>query len=236
MVTKLLEKAIEIEGLLRIIRDGNPLPETFRLLQQKASELAEGSVSLEYKAGGNFEYKGENSAPENTQPDIVMAVPAKTSETTEVVFSETYTEKGAEDELELSEEDDIILTFEEEAGDQRPEVRDQRPEAGDQSPEIRVQRPGAGDQRPEAGDQRQEVRGQRPKREVKLKSAFSLNDRFLYARELFGGNMKMFDSALEFIEGVDDYALIEEYFFNELGWDPENANVGAFMETIRKQY
>ena len=95
--------------------------------------------------------------------------------------------------------------------------------------------PEAGDQRPEAGERRAESGELKPKRETKLKSAFSLNDRFLYARELFGGNMKTFDSAVDFIEGVDDYALIEEYFFNELGWDPENANVGAFMEIIRKQ-
>ena len=42
MVTKLLERAIEIEGLLRVVRDGKPLPETFSLLNEKAIELAAG--------------------------------------------------------------------------------------------------------------------------------------------------------------------------------------------------
>ncbi len=71
------------------------------------------------------------------------------------------------------------------------------------------------------------------KREKKLKSAFSLNDKFLYARELFGGDMKMFDSALDFIEGVDDYSIIEDYFFNEMDWDAENPTAQAFMEVLK---
>ena len=75
-----------------------------------------------------------------------------------------------------------------------------------------------------------------PKRTVKLKSAFSLNDRFLYARELFNGNMKIFDSTLDHIEGIGDLPSIEDYLYNELGWNAENTNVVSFMETLRPQF
>ena len=71
---------------------------------------------------------------------------------------------------------------------------------------------------------------------MKLKSAFSLNDRFLYARELFNGNMKLFDSTLLFIEGMEDYSLVEDYFYSELEWNPENHNVANFMEILRPQF
>lgn len=74
------------------------------------------------------------------------------------------------------------------------------------------------------------------KRQTKLKSVFSLNDRFLYARELFDGNMKMFDSTLDFIEGIEEYSIIEDYFYNELEWDPENTAVISFMEILRPQF
>ena len=74
------------------------------------------------------------------------------------------------------------------------------------------------------------------KPQMKLKSAFSLNDRFLYARELFNGNMKLFDSTLLFIEGMEDYSLVEDYFYSELEWNPENHNVANFMEILRPQF
>lgn len=69
-----------------------------------------------------------------------------------------------------------------------------------------------------------------------LKSSFSLNDRFLYARELFDGNMKMFDSTLKNLEGVSDFTAIEDYFYNELEWDRENEHVKSFMDTIASKF
>ena len=127
MVTSMLEKAIEIEGLLRIIRDGNPLPETYILLNIKAAELADQAASLEEKT----------SAPEQekTASDFVMAPPAApAASASEVVFTvqhpaqkqepsarniiEEVSDLGEEDpgmtmeDLALIEEDDILLSFE----------------------------------------------------------------------------------------------------------------------------
>ncbi len=48
--------------------------------------------------------------------------------------------------------------------------------------------------------------------------------------------MKMFDSTLDFIEGIEDYSIIEDYFYSELEWNPENSYVADFMETLRPQF
>lgn len=305
MVTSMLEKAIEIEGLLRIIRDGNPLPETYILLNIKAAELAEQATCLEERAG--------TPEPETVQADFVMAPPETPAPSIpEVTFTVEHplimeeklvasteitpdlTEENPEtaaDDLSLIEEDDILLTFDdpvdfsistlpakEEAKAPEEEVvsipqTDEAEDAPneetkeDTEDEGHIEREQPEEQTEDAETEEQELtilaeeavaptEGQphagttheasfpvdaskliqQPKRQIKLKSAFSLNDRFLYARELFEGNMKMFDSTLEFIEGIEDYSIIEDYFYSELEWDPENSHVAAFMDILRPHF
>ncbi len=229
MVTSMLEKAIEIEGLLRIIRDGNPLPETYLLLNIKARQLAEQAETLNTKVEDNDE-KMQSTPP---QVDFVMASSEETDSQPHVDF--TFPEqiptgtlqempKGdaptlsgerteiTEDDVDLTDEDDIILAF------------DEPSETSDTATD------------PEASAPQEQAEETAQKRQVKIKSSFSLNDRFLYSRELFDGNMKMFDSTLDFIEGVDDFAVIEDYFYNELELDPENSHVTTFMEILRPHF
>ncbi len=238
MVTEMIEKAIEIEGLLRIIRDGNPLPETYRMLKEKVAALAEEVNGLD-----DEEVRLE---PVASPVDVVISTPAATEEMTEVVFSNEPVAQPA-DELDLTEEDDIILTFDDgltasfEVEDTPSLELDATTETlmeripmetpADETPAEKT----VMDETPRVEAKPAVERIAMPKREKKLKSAFSLNDRFLYARELFGGDMKMFDSALDFIEGVDDYSVIEDYFFNEMEWDAEKPTVQAFMEIIRNK-
>ncbi len=211
MVSDMIEKAIEIEGLLRIVRDRKPQPETYKLLKEKVAELSKGIKEITEAA--------ENADENSAQVDIVMAIPEESRNVGEVAFTaeeEKHVEKAddAEEEMELTEEDDILLTFD--------EGLDATVAPHAESEEIKKET-----------NPKQSVPA---KRNVKLKSAFSLNDRFLYARELFDGNMKMFDSTLEFIEGIDDYSIIEDYFYSELEWDPENSYVASFMEILRPRF
>ncbi|MDE5870472.1 MAG: hypothetical protein K2H22_00790 [Muribaculaceae bacterium] len=259
MVTSMLEKAIEIEGLLRIIRDGNPLPETYILLNMKTAELAEQAACLEEQPAI------QDAHPTDSDADFVMAEPAPIpSSVPEVVFSvveptpkedsiertiEILSQLGEEDsdpdndDLSLIEEDDILLTFED-ANDapgaiiaiqettSAPESNITPNKEADPSPATEEK---SGAHHPEPKGEG-EGSAPAPKRRPKLKSAFSLNDRFLYARELFNGNMKMFDSTLDFIEGIEDYSIIEDYFYSELEWDPEKGHVAAFMEILRPHF
>ncbi|MDE6696349.1 MAG: hypothetical protein K2K25_05665 [Muribaculaceae bacterium] len=279
MVTKMLEKAIEIEGLLRIIRDGNPGPEVFSLLKAKSEELSDEINRLESSEHTPQEKKEEIStaqiemgakseelseAPlekpfmeseeeslkelkEESEEESFVESEEKPNQEPEETYEEKSFEESEEEPLEElkeesdeesfeeseeesineenqnsdnvsyeDEEDDIMLTFDVE-----------EPETESIDPEI--------DMTKEATTK---VANQSAgfKRHAKLKSSFSLNDRFLYSRELFNGNMKMFDSTLEFIEGIEDFPIIEDYFYNELEWDPENLHVATFMEILRPNF
>ena len=299
MVTKLLERAIEIEGLLRIIRDGNPLPETYTMLSNKAVELAEGVMLLEERApltestdetittaqkgeslivmtqdtsGSEFKVdkiedttppaidmieEGEPLATENEeiQDDL--------SETDEgiVDFSETNTPEVSTNTLNTDvqfteneeDEDDILLTFEEEGS--RPEesipmdnnVGEAAKDTSEGKEESDVDTEKSvieiKEEEPEDVAMKEDIeiinddKEKKPaKKPAKLKSAFSLNDRFLYSREIFDGKMKMFDSTLEFIEDIDNFSVIEDFFYNEMELDPENPSVISFMEILRRHF
>ncbi len=281
MVTSMLEKAIEIEGLLRIIRDGNPLPETYKLLKTKAESLSSEVSTLTSADTPLPSEKGQvekgQAANEGEDVDFTMATPEGSVEMATVDFFTLGAPKGQSlnlpdenmgesasvsdhSEIDLGidlgleeepEDDDIILSFDDipeqinvteesnapvaaeatkmATGDTEektaPEETASSEESQAEAEEFQTEDSTAEETKAETP--------QAPKRHVKLRSAFSLNDRFLYARELFNGNMKMFDSTIEFLEGVDDLAVIEEYFYSELEWNPEDANVASFMEKIR---
>lgn len=217
----MLQTAIEIEGLIRIIRDGNPLPETYKLLQDKVAALSDyaSNLNIQSQPSPTVEIAFEGPADE-TEPDLEEEegtevgeqMPEVSEQRSEVgdQRSEDTEEETDEDTDEDTEEDEIMLSFETEDDD-----------------EISLQpKPIEPVEQPKFGK----------KKESRLKAAFSLNDRFLYSRELFEGNMKSFDSTLDFIEGVDDFSVIEEYFYNELEWDPENRHVASFMEILRPHF
>ena len=233
MVTRMLEKAIEIEGLLRIIRDGKPLSETYTLLNSKTAEIAEMAATLAAEAG--------TPAAETPDADFIMAPPEQIQTKPEVLFidnefiqkddptgiaiespadlKEDASDTAAED-LALEEEDDILLSFEDITEDTTKEMTSERSVLKQEEPT---------DNQDKASSERKAQKRQ----QIKLKAVFSLNDRFLYSRELFEGSMNMFDSTLDFLEGLDDFSVIEEYFYNELDWNREDSNVISFMERIK---
>lgn len=168
-MTTLLEKAIEIEGIIRILRDGHPSPETYALLKRKTAELSAEVATL--------------------QPQRQVAESIDTS----------------------TEPDDIILSFD------------------------TAEEPLAASATGTTFSGNKEKERSASERKC-LKSIFSLNDRYLYSRELFGGDMKMFDATLGFIEGVENFSDIEDYFYNELEWDPDNSVATSFIDTLRLHY
>ncbi|MDE5664068.1 MAG: hypothetical protein K2I37_08560 [Muribaculaceae bacterium] len=63
---------------------------------------------------------------------------------------------------------------------------------------------------------------------------FSINDRFLFSRELFGGNVADFESALKEVAGMECYEEAEEYFYTDWKFDSESPVVGEFLAVIAK--
>ena len=223
MLTSMLEKAIEIEGLLRIIRDGDPLPETYKLLNIKTGQLAE--------AVNGLTLQKDAPEPAALHTDFVMASPEPAATQQDVVVMDEE-DRTPPVELDMEEDDDILLTFED---------ADEPDETAPISIEVAAD-PIAVTSTSEASSpmadfpveeekEAEETTAPKPKRN--LRAAFSLNDRFLYSRELFNGNMKLFDSTVDSIADIDDYSLVEDHFYKELNWDAENPNVAGFMEIMK---
>ncbi|MGM9870067.1 MAG: hypothetical protein ACI30R_10655 [Sodaliphilus sp.] len=65
-----------------------------------------------------------------------------------------------------------------------------------------------------------------------LRSSFTLNDSIRFRRELFGNSQAEYNDALDMILTMHSFGEVEEYFYDDLGWDPMNEDVMAFMEVV----
>lgn len=89
-------------------------------------------------------------------------------------------------------------------------------------------------------DDEAETRPAPPKKKVfvhgKRRPVFSLNDRFLFIRELFEGDASAFNCALDGILTTDSYQDAEDYLINEFKLDPEGETDSRFFEIIRSSF
>lgn len=73
-----------------------------------------------------------------------------------------------------------------------------------------------------------------PRREpVDIRKMFTLNDKFLFKRELFGNNDEEFNSTLDLISSMHSFDEVEEYAYEDLSWDKNDARVRDFMKVVR---
>lgn len=66
--------------------------------------------------------------------------------------------------------------------------------------------------------------------------AFCLNDRFRFRRNVFGGDVTLFDKVCDRVTRMKDYDEAEQYFFGELGLDASDSDVEDFMTIIREYF
>ncbi len=71
---------------------------------------------------------------------------------------------------------------------------------------------------------------------VDLKRRISLNDRFLFQRELFGNSRQEMDRAMEQLGKLQTYAEAETYLRESLSLDPEDATVSDFLHVIKQGF
>lgn len=65
---------------------------------------------------------------------------------------------------------------------------------------------------------------------------FSINDRFRFRRTLFDNSDQLFSTTLGDVAAMDTYEEAEDYFYARLQWEPDNEEVAAFMEIIRRYF
>lgn len=220
MVKKLIETTIEIEGLLRVVQAGDAPEEAYTLLKKKTERLAEASDFLLKNHPAPLAKSAEpaETAAQPKEESATLAEPTVESEQTasdEEARGENASTEAYQTLEEESESDDIMLSV----GDE-------------DSPEAPAEEAPKYEEKPRTTARTAE----KPVATKNLRQYFSLNDRFLYARELFHGDMKMFDNTLRQLDGIEKFQDVEEYFFKELDWDPDQRFVADFMETLRNHF
>lgn len=89
----------------------------------------------------------------------------------------------------------------------------------------------------EYGDIADSVRITAEPERLPLRKRFSLNDRFRFSRELFGGNAGRFDETLRLLDDMATLSDAEDYLIDELGWDPDDDDIAAeFIDIIRSGF
>lgn len=66
--------------------------------------------------------------------------------------------------------------------------------------------------------------------------AFTINDKFRFRRELFRNSQEEFDETLYVIAQMNNFDEAEEYFYNDLCWNPESEDVKEFMDVVKKHF
>lgn len=69
-----------------------------------------------------------------------------------------------------------------------------------------------------------------------LKRGISLNDRFLFQRELFNNSRSEMDSVVEALNKLGSFDEAENYLKNEKNWNFENQTVKEFLLIIKKGF
>lgn len=69
-----------------------------------------------------------------------------------------------------------------------------------------------------------------------FRKAFSLNDRFRFRRELFGGDEARMNKAISDLNEIHSYEESVTYLNNELKWNVEDAAVTDFMKLLEKRF
>lgn len=81
-----------------------------------------------------------------------------------------------------------------------------------------------------------EIRPEFKREETKPKKAstptYSINDRFLFIRELFDGDAAAFNKAMEDVAAMDSFEEAESYFTDEKGFDEESDTAVRFFEIL----
>lgn len=69
-----------------------------------------------------------------------------------------------------------------------------------------------------------------------FRKAFSLNDRFRFRRELFGGDETRMNRAVNDLNELHSYEESVAYLHNELKWNIEDAAVADFVKLLEKRF
>lgn len=226
--TDLLRLSIEIEGLLSLLEQGHSAsPERVEsLLKQKiallASKMGIDNVSAaEQKCSDRTDENDEAIAESATMEQIEDADPFDAdddSEETEFVVAAS--EKTAR--IDINDEESISKN---ELPNEKSSVSVDKTTVVEPVPAPKQTTPVMKLDEKLAIDSSRDIR-----------RAFTLNDRFRFRRELFENSEARFVDALEVISAMTSFEEAEEYFYDDLCWDPDSDHVKEFMQKVNNHF
>ncbi|MDR1555942.1 MAG: hypothetical protein LBS88_02770 [Tannerellaceae bacterium] len=69
-----------------------------------------------------------------------------------------------------------------------------------------------------------------------FRKAFSLNDRFYFRKELFGGDEAKMNKVITDLNDIHSYEASLDYLNEKQNWDTENTTVAAFLKLLEKRF
>ena len=69
-----------------------------------------------------------------------------------------------------------------------------------------------------------------------LSKAFTLNDKYRFRRELFGGSDSDFSQTIGLIVQMNSYEEARDYLLHDLCWDSHNEAVEDFLTIIKRHF
>lgn len=225
-MTGLLNLAYEIEGLLllHINRGDEAAPEMKRLLVEKATRLLEGleKDSDEKDSAGPVAAAAPVAVPEPVQVSAPQAEPAPAHSAEEIADDKAIAASV------------LVEETEDAGGTVAPEAP-----AVQEAPAVKEEpAPAPATINDSMGAESQLTLDERLAREraADISKAFTLNDRFRFRRELFRNSDEEFKETLDVIGSMSSMEEAEDYFFNDLCWDPAKEEVKEFMAVVAKHF
>lgn len=214
-LSEMLDKVYELEGLVMLALSRDDSRESIeRLINVKIGELASSTdVSAIHSSGGGFDFDASYNL-EEPEPEAAVEIPAP-APAVEVAAPAPASAPAVE------------------IAAPAPAVEIPAPvpvsEPAVEPPVIAPapQTPAPVTQAETPAPARSGVAG---------RLVFSINDRYRYRRELFGGNDAAFSDALSRVASMDSYDEAEGYFLDDCQWDPERPEVVDFMGVLRKYF
>ncbi len=69
-----------------------------------------------------------------------------------------------------------------------------------------------------------------------LRKLLTLNDKFMFRRELFDNNDEEFNATIDLLSAMHSLDEVEEYLYYDLAWDRETPTVVLFQEFVARAF
>ena len=212
-IPQLINLNIEIEGALRVYAERGS-EEALALAQNKAAEL--------YTLLAEFEPEQETAA------EVSEDAPAAQY----TADSQTVAEEAAETVV-LDETPAVSLDQPDDKPEDEPLDEPEDEPANEPAPQAETVMPAQHFAEPEPSESEAPTT---PLRRIPIRNYLTINDKYLFRREVFDGNGQEFEDTLNLFEAMHSYAEAEEYIYEDLMLDPDNADVKAFMEIVHNYF